>query len=527
MTKENAYFYQALTPDDMRRTEQMAFDRGVPSLLLMEHAAIAVVDALQQALGGSCQNKTALFLCGTGNNGGDGLAAARLFRGRGGIPVVWLSGSPKTPDANTNLQWLRQLAGVEILRLDELPEDELPFDDENRPREFFDAYVDALLGTGLRGAPEGLTQRMLLAPDRDRDPAAVRLAVDIPSGIDGATGAVPGACFRADVTVTFHAPKLGLYLTGRRDAVGRIVVADIGLDDLAYDPAPWRAQPLQVWCRVSAPRLFKTSRPINAHKGDCGRILIYAGSMGMAGAAAMCAKAAVTAGAGLTTVACPQDVMPILQTLTPNAMCADITRAVEQPSAYDVLALGCGLSQSEEIWQNILRLWDPAKPSVWDADALNLLSLHPMSLGKNAVITPHPGEAARLLGWRIEEATRDKLLTARALAEKYGCTAVLKGDVTVICVMSGQTPYYWLNVTGSPALAKGGSGDALTGILAVCVHDALPLGSEWDLAKSAARACLWHGLAAIAGAERYGERELTTAQLIDCLHAAETRRDDG
>ena len=344
------------------------------------------------------------------------------------------------------------------------------------------------------------------------------IAVDIPSGIDGKTGATPGVFVHADVTVTLNVPKPGLYLTKEREAVGRIVVADIGLWALM----PWHCDALllddlELDCEMLLPSALGQlqDRPLSAHKGDCGRVLIYAGSLGMAGAAAMCAKAAVTAGAGLTTIACEKEIMPILQTLVPNAMCADIEQAFKNPPAYDVLALGCGLGQSETAWDIILKLWNPDKKSVWDADALNLLAKHPMKLGKNAVITPHPGEAARLLGCTVEQITDDRLAAARKLAEKFDCTAVLKGDVTVICAIGEDGPEYRLNTIGTPALAKGGSGDALTGILAALLHaEGYPL-------YAAALACLWHGMAGIVGEAKFGQRELTTDQLISCLHDAE------
>ena len=514
-------FYPVLTPEDMRRMEQKAFGLGVSSLLLMEHAALAVVDELEKVLDGSCAEKQVLFLCGTGNNGGDGIAAARLFKMRGGRPTVWLYGEPKTQDAQTNLQWLRLLPFVEILNLGEMPEEELPFDGES-PNQPFDGYVDALLGTGFRGRIDNpLLSRMALAPYHDFHLGMAHMppvvAVDIPSGINGKTGEAEGPFVHADVTVTFNAPKPGLYLTKEREAVGKIVVADIGL----WDMMPWHSDLLllddpELRCETLTPSALRLmgDRSMSAHKGDCGRVLIYAGKMVMAGAAAMCAKAAVTAGAGLTTVTCERDIMLILQTLVPNAMCRDIGEAVNIPPAYDVLALGCGLGQSEEIWQNILSLWNPEKPSVWDADALNLLAKHPMKLGKNAVITPHPGEAARLLNKNTEEILADRIAAAKALAEKYDCTAVLKSDVTVICAITENDPEFRLNTVGSPALAKGGSGDALTGILAVLLVQSRPL-------EAAALACLWHGMAGIVGEKKHGQRELTTDQLISCLHEAE------
>ncbi|MBQ7656701.1 MAG: NAD(P)H-hydrate dehydratase [Clostridia bacterium] len=507
------FCYDVLTPEEMRRTEQKAFALGVPSLLLMEHAAIAVIDELEKALGGSCKQKRVLFLCGTGNNGGDGLAAARLFAMRGGKPTVYLTGEPKTPDAKTNRVWAEKL-GVPVLNLREMPEKQLPFREAGFA-ENFDGAVDALLGTGLRGEPDALTSGLIHAAASDFARRKPVIAVDIPSGIDGTTGDAPGARISANVTVTFHAPKPGLYLTEKRDSVGKIVTADIGLwgmfdlQEMTYDPT----------CRVFAPPAIRLlhARKRTAHKGDSGRVLIYAGKLGMAGAAAMCAKAAVTAGAGLSTIACEKEIIPILQTLVPNAMCMDIQDAIKNPPACDVFAVGCGLGQSEAIWQSILRLWNPEKPSVWDADALNLLSRHEMKLRENAVITPHPGEASRLLGWPMEKIMADRLETARALAEKYGCTAVLKSDVTVICKIEEGKPKYYLNTVGSPALAKGGSGDALTGILAALLHDLGPM----ETLEQSALACLWHGMAGVVGEEKYGQRELTTDQLISCLHEAE------
>ena len=507
--------YQVLTPRDMRETEQKAFALGVPSLLLMEHAAVAVVDALEKELGGCCKGKKVLFLCGTGNNGGDGLAAARLFVMRGGMAEIWLSGEPKTTDAKANLAWCKAL-DIKMLNLREMPVEEWPLKGEG-PREHFDGYVDALLGTGIKGAPDEVTTRMILVPWHDFSFPPV-IAVDIPSGMNGLTGEVfEDSYVHADVTVTFHAPKPGLYLTGDREAVGRIIVADIGL----WKMDPWHSDVLlleneELRCEVLTEKAlrFLPKRALNAHKGDCGRILIYAGSMGMAGAAAMCAKAAIAAGAGLTTIACSRDVMPVLQTLVPNAMCVDIEKAVREKPAYDVLVLGCGLGQDEKVWQQIKALYAPEKPTVWDADALNLLAKDPFRLGEKAVITPHIGEAARLLGRSTEEILKDRLEAAKELCEKFGCTVVLKSDVTVICCMEEGKPEYILNASGSPAMAKGGSGDVLAGMLGALLHEEmLPL-------QAAGLACLWHGMAGEAGEKKYGLLELTAEKLIECFYEA-------
>ena len=507
--------YQILTPGDMRKTEEKAFALGVPSLLLMEHAAMAVVDALADKLGGCCKGKKVLFLCGTGNNGGDGLAAARLFVMRGGMAEIWLSGDVKTPDAKANLAWCKAL-DIKMLNLREMPLEEWPLKGEG-PREHFDGYVDALLGTGIKGVPDEVTTRMILVPWHDFSFPPV-IAVDVPSGLNGLTGEVfEDSYVRADVTVTFHAPKPGLYLTKVREAVGKIIVADIGL----WKMGPWYSDALllenaELNCEVLTEKAlrFLPGRTLHAHKGDCGRVLIYAGSMGMAGAAAMCAKAAIAAGAGLTTIACSRDVMPVLQTLVPNAMCVDIEKAVREKPAFDVMVMGCGLGQGEDVWQNIKALYDPQKSTVWDADALNLLAKNPFVLGEKAVITPHIGEAARLLGCSAEEVLKDRLKAAKELCEKFGCTVVVKSDVTAICRMEDGKTEYVLNAAGSPAMAKGGSGDVLAGMLGTLLHQA-------DSAfRAAGLACLWHGMAGETGEKKYGLLELTSEQLIDCLYEA-------
>lgn len=499
-----------LTPAQMRAWEQKAIQAGFPSLLLMEHAAMAVVDALQEALGGCCEGKKVLFLCGKGNNGGDGLAAARLFIQRGGISTVWLSEAPATPDANTNLTALRMLTD-DILILNTLSEDELPLDGE-APGTHFDAYVDAIFGTGFHGRPDALSLRMMLCPCHDTQPAPV-IAVDIPSGLNGETGEAADelSIVYADVTVTFHAAKTGLYLTPYRDAVGRIIVADIGLwamQDTLY------AEDVYPVTRADEGALsLLPSRGLVCHKGDMGRVLLYAGSLGMAGAAAMCAKACLTAGAGLVTIACERELIPLLQVLVPGAMCMDIAEAVKTRPHYDVFATGCGLGVHDRHWQNILSLWDEERPSVWDADALNMLSAHSMPLGEMAVITPHIGEAARLLKKDSAWVLQHRLQAAQELQRSFGCTVVLKSDVPVIT--DGEECI--LVTSGTPALAKGGSGDVLCGMIAAlaaqtgCVTPAAKLGT------------LWHALGGKCGEEKHGRRELCAAGLIESLAAAEQK----
>ena len=225
--------------------------------------------------------------------------------------------------------------------------------------------------------------------------------------------------------------------------------------------------------------------------------------------AASAALACLRSGAGLVTVACEGGLIPTLQALAPNATCVPVAQAAEHPPEYGVFALGCGLGKAEGVWENILALWRPDKPSVWDADALNLLAEHPMALGEQAVITPHPGEAARLLKTSVDKVTRRPLEAAGALREKFGCTVVLKGAVSVIRDKERTA----LNLAGSPALAKGGSGDALTGVVAALLAQQPGLPPF----ESACTACLWHGMAGAEAARRLGVLSPLTVDVIICL----------
>lgn len=480
-----------ILPTQMQAAEQTAFAAGLSPLLTMETAARAAFDVLLDLLGCDCRGKNVLFLCGPGNNGGDGLVMARLLLQARGFARIILLDTPKTAEAQINLRHL-QAMGADIEAVpDELLEDE------------YDAVVDALFGTGFTGSiaadsPAGqlLTWANTCGP---------MLSIDVPSGMDAATGAVEGVCARAIWTVTFHRPKPGLYLTERRDCVGEITVAPIGL------PRELDPQGGLLVNEEGDLHTLLPDRPASAHKGDCGRTVIYAGSLGMAGAAMMSARAALHAGAGLTTVICPRAAMPVLQQEVPNATCL---AAEDQPTPKcDALLMGCGIAENDDTYADMMRLKATDAYQVWDAGALNLLARHPQQLGARAVITPHVGEAARLLGWEIPAVLSDKLGAAEALRAKYGCNVVLKSAVTVMLTADGQQCA--LNAVGSPALAKGGSGDALAGILASLLGQGLPM---LDAMRAA---CLWLGLAGIAAGKRCGVRAALTGDVIDSLGACE------
>ena len=477
-----------ITPGAMRALEKdyMAL-RGVPGALLMEHAAQAVCGALERRIPGG----RALFVCGPGNNGGDGYTAARLWRAVGGEALVWELSAPAGGDAAMN-RALALEAGVTILP----PENALP------P---CDAAVDALFGTGLSRPVEGRAADVIRLLNESGLPV---IAVDIPSGLCGETGRVLGEAVRAAETVTFHRLKPGLLLRDGPRCAGKLTVAPILIPD-----GFGTQEGLRCLEKADIAR-FLPPRPVDGHKGTFGRVAIFAGSLGMAGAAALCASAAIRAGAGLTTVLCREEILPMVQVLCPGAVCVPYTgaeSAMRLLATADAAAVGCGLGQAEDALPALQAFRAASCPVVWDADALNLLARHDelLPLPGNAVITPHPGEAARLLGSMAAEITDAPLESLQALRDKCGCTVLLKGCRTLMT----DGVHTAVNLQGTPALAKGGSGDVLTGLMVALLARRLPC----TALEAVQLASMLHGLAGLRGAMKHGENCLTPTELAECI----------
>jgi len=474
-----------ITPEQMRRVEQAAFDAGVLSLDLMERASRAVADALVHMLGGAA-GKTVVFFCGAGNNGGDGLAAARLFALQGGQAHIVLMDEPSTPDAGTNLHRAKQMG--------------LPVHEDLPPHIHTDAAVDALFGIGLNRPLEGRAAALVHQINALGVPV---LAVDIPSGMDALTGRSLGVTVRAQRTITFHRLKTGHCLAADQEALGALTVANIGL----MDPPDMQAfEALEEGDLATQLPV----RPRAAHKGSNGRVLLYCGSLGMAGAAAMAALGCLRAGAGLVTIACDERIIPVLQVLAPNATCLPLAQALDAPPRHDVLLAGCGLGKGPGVWQGLSRLYDAGQPAVLDADALNLLAQHPMRLGSRTVITPHVGEAARLLDQTPEQVAGDMLAAGRALHARYGGVSLLKSH----CSMITDGERQGLNTVGSPVLAKGGSGDALAGIVAGLMAQGM---AAYDAARTGA---LWLGKASLLAEQRHGVYSALTGEVLALMGEA-------
>lgn len=485
-----------ILPHEMKilETEYMK-ETSIPSILLMEYAARGILEAIRRH---TQPGDEVVFLCGPGANGGDGYAAARLWQEQGGKAVILELSDHTSGDASLN-RFLAQSAGCFFADL--------------TPLAFSHAtlIVDALFGTGLSREIDGKAAELLLLVTESRLPC---VAVDIPSGLDGATGKCLGPVLRCVETITFHRPKAGLFLSYGPEYTGRVTVQPI-LIPPAYGQFPGLSclEPSDLFSMIP-------SRSPCAHKGTFGRTLIFAGSEGMAGAAAMCASAAISSGSGLTTLLCTSSLLPILQTLVPGATCCvlpedsdarlhTVSKALRQA---DRAVIGCGLSQDETLLP-LLQLFRQAEcPVIWDADALNLLSHHPdmLPIPQKDIITPHPGEAARLLGVTTPDIVSDPISSLRALHRKTGAHVLLKGACSLMTNGSEEA----VNTLPCPALAKGGSGDVLSGILAGLIGRIQTADPSVQTLRTMQCAVLIHTLAGHLAAETYGEDNVTPQDVI-------------
>jgi NAD(P)H-hydrate epimerase len=475
----------------MRRLDRHTIEGlGVPGDLLMESAGRLVAEV---ARGELAPGGTVWAVCGSGQNGGDGLVAARHLHLKGVPVAVLFVGDPARlrGDAAANRERARA-AGV-------------PFAARLRP-EPGSVLIDAIFGTGLDRPVEGPTAAAIRRIQGCR-PACQVVAVDLPSGVDADTGQPLGVAVEADVTVTLGLPKLGLALEPGRRLAGRIVVGRIGIADQApgVEAEAWLLTRAAAGARLPL-------RPADGHKGSFGHALVVAGSEGKTGAAALAAEGAARAGAGLVTLACAAGLHDVLETKCTEAMTAPLpppgARALgleaEKPlldlaATRDAVAAGPGLGRCDETAELVRRVAARIEaPLVLDADGALAFADDPGRLARRrgpTVLTPHPGEAASLLGSTPAEVNRDRVGAARALAEATRSVVVLKGAATVIAQPGGQVR---VNPTGGPALATGGTGDVLTGVVAGLLAQGL------EAFEAASLAAYLHGLASDRLAARFG-----------------------
>lgn len=457
-----------LTADELQNLEMRAANQ-LGADTLMKRAGAAAAELIMKRLeDAGVEQRRVTLLVGPGNNGGDALACACELREKGAVVNVVLPGGrrPTSALALAQLERWTQAGGTTY--------------DDPYMTEKADCVVDGLFGTGLA---KPITGDYLDAVLWFNERQALKVSLDIPSGLNPVTGhwtgSYPGCS--ADVTITFLCVKSGLYMCEGADAAGEIVLNEL---DVSVPLSPLSVIGTDEFPRVLRPRVK------NSHKGDYGSMAVIGGTDGMIGASILAARAALISGAGRVTLECRAEHAPHVDMVYPEIMFA--TKPVNLED-FDAIVLGCGLGTSAEAKARVIEALNCQKPLILDADALNIIAadikLQDMVLARRAptVLTPHPGEAARLLRRDTAGVTADRVAACRELAVQTGAIVVLKGAGTVISMRSSRT---WINPTGSPMLATGGSGDVLAGMIGAM------FAQGYDMVESVLAAVYFHGLSA-------------------------------
>lgn len=524
-----------LNAQQIREIDRLTVERfGIPWPILMETAGGRVVEALIERIG-TVAGRYIAVLCGKGNNGGDGAVIARLLWMRGASVDAFLFGRivETKGEALTNFEILQRLA--EEKGNAEHPSSDLFFYENASVEQIdagYDVVIDAIFGTGLNRPAQGILAEAIetIRLIRGHETSLI-VSVDIPSGLSSDRAAPIGVHVDADLTISFTAPKIGNILAPACRANGELIIAAIGTPEWIIDEESGSWLNL-VEREMIASWLGDTERPIDAHKGTVGDVLLFSGSRGKTGAAALASAATLRAGAGLVTVATAgsaqammvgqvlPEVMtePLEETARGAISSRAIERALELSNKRTVLAIGPGLSSADQDTRTFVRemLAQRRAPVVLDADGLNAVAPWPDDLQGSddlpIIVTPHPGEMARLSGLANSDVTSDRIAIAREFARRSGAITVLKGSRTIIASPDGEV---FVNATGNPGMATAGSGDVLTGLLAglLAQRPGDPLGAT-------IAAVYLHGLAGDLATRKKGMRSLLASDIIDHLSEA-------
>ena len=505
-----------VTPVQMNKIDSYTINKlGIPGIILMENAAQKVAEEAVLQCAGEVAGRRILLLAGKGNNGGDAFAAARILDNAGAMVSVYVLArlNEISGDALVNLDSLKG-TGIKLLELidssqmsnlmEELSTDVL--------------VIDGIFGTGFRGKPEGVAKEVIEAVNSSERKV---ISIDIPSGVNGETGEVPGVCIKAAITVTFCLPKAGLLFYPGCEKAGRLVMADIGISEEAVSHIDINRYIIDKEM-VSAliPKRYSES-----NKGDYGKVFIITGSTGMTGSGCLCAGAAMRSGAGLVYIGVPASLAgiysikltePIAIPLPDNGngiLSTDaIPKIFKNMEKMDAVAIGPGLYLDDATVEIVRKVIAEGKcPLVIDADGLNAVARDVSVLGnkKSAIIlTPHPGEMARLTGLSTKEVQSNRPGTALDFAVKHDVIVVLKGSRTIVALPDGSL---YVNVTGNPGMATGGAGDVLTGIIAALA------GQGMKPQEAAIAGVYLHGLAGDAAAVGLGMHGMVAGDIIDKL----------
>jgi hydroxyethylthiazole kinase-like uncharacterized protein yjeF len=514
---------KVLSAAQMREVDRLTSERyAIPSLLLMEEAAARTLEVVERKYG-SLAGKRALIICGKGNNGGDGAAIARqLWMRRARVTLLLLGKVDEARgDARTNFDIVRAIAGADpTLQVIEVETSEHFW--QQASSRTHDIIFDAIFGTGLARPATGIFEEAIRFLNRCAGNQPV-IAVDIPSGIASDSFELIGPAVRAHLTVSFTAPKIANVLPPASDYSGELVVVHIGSPAILVNSSGSQLNlversDVEAW-------LASSRRSPHANKGDVGKVLIVAGSRGKTGAACLVGEAAMRAGAGLVTVATPASSQPVVashlieecmteplaETGSGTIAREAVERTLELAAERDVVAIGPGIGSSEEATRMFVRAvtLQRQRPMVIDADGLNSLAPWAENLRGSSelplILTPHPGEMARLVGKPIAEVIRNRVELSRRFATEYGVILVLKGSRTLIAAPDGEV---YVNPTGNAGMATGGSGDVLTGVIA-----GLLAGKRDDPLKATIAAVYLHGLAGDIAASEIGTRAMIASDI--------------
>lgn len=496
--------------EQIRQVERAAYETGMPPLRLMENAGSAAARIIRENY--SVKGKRIVIICGKGNNGGDGFVVARKLRDYGAdTRIVLASDMPATPEASEMRIRARDI-GIPIVSYRTEPTS------VSALIKSADIIVDAIFGIGFRGAvqtPMDSLIRFICAVGRPV------VSLDIPSGANADTGVVDGDCIRADITVSFISLKPAHIIWPAVSFCGRVITADIGITEEAINSIDTKLYSID---KEDIKHLFG-KRKRDCHKGNFGTALSVCGAVGMSGAAQIAASAAVRCGAGIVKCAVPEGVYipvagympeymvyPMPQTKNGGMSLAACDKIFDLSQKCTAMLIGCGLGTDAETVNLVKTLLKKTnKPVIIDADGINAVAADISILERMsapAVLTPHPGEMARLCGVTAKEIQSDRFKYARNFARQYNVTLLLKGSNTIVACADGQT---YVNLTGSPAMATAGSGDMLSGMILSFAAQGMEL---TDAVKSAV---YFHGLAGERAAEKYSQRFVTPSDMINEL----------
>ncbi len=532
---------KVLSAEEMREVDRLTTEKyGIPSILLMENAAHAAANVIKEKLGGSVEGKSFLILCGKGNNGGDGAALARILWNQGANITIYLFGKVEETkgDARLNFEIIQKISDSPEV-LDRKYNWSFFFEAGNAEdwAGLFGGYneediiIDALFGTGLTRPADKPLARIIdnLNFWKSSRYEPLVFSLDIPSGLNSDLSDKIGENFCADLTVTFTAPKLANVLPPASNFNGELFVANIGSPQELIDASPsktflYEKQDAKNW-------LEKTRFTSDSYKNKRGHVLLIAGSNNYAGAAVLSGNSAIVSGVGLVTIATPESsqtaiasrVVPEVMTRgvaeTENGAVAEnafdeINEFIEK--SIDAVAVGSGLSSSEESTKRLVRkiVEERKTPVVIDADGLN--SLAPFDLEGSEefplILTPHEGEFLKLLGTKDREILKDRVKIVRDFAEKHKVILVLKGERVLTCAPDGRVV---INPTGNSGLGKAGNGDTLTGVIAGFVAQAVQM--KVDIFETVLAAVYISSLAGDIAAEKFGRRSMLASDVRECL----------